>query len=51
MKLTKSRFIKKINSNNKQTKKKNTNKKLLTHTNTVKHQKQFNLHNKTLKKI
>jgi hypothetical protein len=53
MNLTKSRFIKKIHSTNKQTRKRNNNKKLLTHINSLKNKnkKQFNLQNKTLKTI
>uniref|UniRef100_A0A6C0KM30 Uncharacterized protein n=1 Tax=viral metagenome TaxID=1070528 RepID=A0A6C0KM30_9ZZZZ len=50
MKLTKYRFNKIINNNNKQTKKKyKKNYKVLHHTNTIRNRKSFNLHNKSVK--
>jgi len=50
MKLTKYRLQKIISKNGKQTRKKyKTNVKLLTHHNTARNKKQFNLHNRTLK--
>jgi hypothetical protein len=52
MKLTKYRLQKIISKNGKQTRKKyKTNLKLLTHHNTARNKKQFNLHNRTLKYV
>lgn len=52
MKFTKARLQKIItNINNKQTKKKNKNIKVLNHNHTFRNKKQFNLHNKTLKQF
>lgn len=51
MKLTKVRLQRIINNNNKQTKKKlKRNIKVLTHTNTIRNKKQFNLLNRTIRK-
>jgi hypothetical protein len=50
MKFTKARLQKIItNINNKQTRKKNKNIKVLHHNHTFRNRKQFNLHNNTLK--
>ena len=55
MKLTKSRLdktINNINNNNNQTRKKYKKQlKVLNHTNTARHRKQFNLRNYTLKNV
>jgi YD repeat-containing protein len=50
MKLTKSRLQKIVNNNGKQTRKKYIKtSRILKHTNTARHKKQFNLKNNTLK--
>jgi len=52
MKLTKKRLQKIINNNGKQTRKKYKKTfKILKHTNTARHKKQFNLRNTTIKNI
>lgn len=49
MKITKARLEKARNANNQTRKKYKSNKKLLTHTNTFRNRKPFNLRNNTIK--
>ena len=49
MKLTKARLYKALKANNQTRKKMKTNKRLLTHTNTIKNNRQFNLRHNTIK--
>ena len=52
MKLTKARLQKIMNNNGKQTRKKyRKTSRILKHTNTARHKKQFNLRNTTLKQM
>jgi hypothetical protein len=49
MKLTKARLYKALKTNNQTRKRIKTNKKMLTHTNTIRNLRQFNLRHNTIK--